>query len=190
MSKYKYYLKKPRSEITKDILLALAVSGVVAVAATSPYFGANLARILSKQKKYKPKKTYDAFYRLRKQGYINIHTRNRQMYISLTEEGRKRAGIYQINNLEIKRPKRWDRKWRLVLFDIEELQRMKREAFRGILKNLDLKPLQQSVWIYPYECRDEIDLLRSFFGLKQGELRYIITNKIGEDGEWKKEFGL
>lgn len=188
MSKYKYYLKKPKSEITKDILIILAVSGAVAFAATSPYFGANLARRFFKQKKYKPKRVYDTFYRLRKEGCIEIQKKNHQMYISLTEEGRKRAGIYQINSLEIKRPKKWDQRWRLILFDIKELQRTKREAFRGILKNLGIEPLQQSVWMYPYECRDEINLLRDFFGLTQQELRYIVTDTIGEDLEWRKEF--
>jgi len=188
MSKYKYYIKKPRSEITKDILKILAVSGVVALASTSPYFGSNLARLLSKKKKYKPKKVYDTFYQLRKQGCIEFKKRNRQIYIRLTEEGRKRAGLYQINSLKIKHPKKWDGKWRLAFFDIKELQRIKREAFRGILKTLGLKPFQQSVWIYPYECRDEIDLLRDFFGLTQAELRYIVTSSIGEDAEWRKEF--
>ena len=133
MSRYKYYIKKPKSEIAKDILIALAISGAVAITSTSPYFGVNLARSLFKRKKYAQKKTYDAFYRLKRQGYIEFQRENKQLYITLTEEGEKRAGIYQINRLEIKKPKKWDRKWRLVLFDIQELQRTKREAFRGIL---------------------------------------------------------
>ena len=190
MTKYKYYLKKPKNEIAKDIFMALAVGGAIAIAATSPYFGTNLVRAFLKRKKYKSKKLYDTFYRLRKEGCIEVQKKNHQIYIRLTEEGRKRAGIYQINDLKVKRPKRWDRKWRLVLFDIEELQRTKREAFRGILKNLGFKPLQQSVWMYPYECRDEIALLRDFFGLTQKELRYIVTNSIGEDLEWRREFNL
>jgi DNA-binding PadR family transcriptional regulator len=190
MSKYKYYLKKPKSSITKDVFLWLAIAGSVTIAASSPYFGVNLAREFAKKKKYKQKDTYDAFRRLKKEGCIIITKKNHQIYIRLTEKGRERAGVYQINDLAIKRPKRWDGKWRLVLFDIEELKRQKREAFRGMLKNLGLKPLQQSVWICPYECKDEIDLLRDFFGLHQQELRYIITDTIGEDADWRKEFGV
>lgn len=190
MSKYKYYLKKPKSEITKDAFLWLGAAGAVAIAATSPYFGANLAREFTKKKKYKQKDVYDTFRRLKKEGCITITEKNNQIYIRLTDKGEKRAGIYQINSLKIKQPKGWDKKWRLVLFDIEELKRQKREAFRGLLKNLGLRPLQQSVWLYPYECRDEIDLLRDFFGLRHNELRYIVTNTIGEDSEWRKEFGV
>ncbi|HEX9721674.1 MAG TPA: hypothetical protein VGA53_00225 [Candidatus Paceibacterota bacterium] len=190
MSKYKYYTKKPKSEITKDVFLWLGVAGAVAIAASSPYFGANLAREFTKKKKYKQKRVYDTFRRLQKEGCIDIQKRNHQIYIRLTEKGRKRAGIYQINNLEIKRPKRWDGKWRLVLFDIEELHRIKREAFRGVLRNLGIKPFQKSVWICPYECKDEIDLLRDFFGLTQSELRYIVTDHIGDDRDWREEFSV
>ena len=190
MTKYKYYVKKPKTEIAKDIFTVLAVGGAVAIASTSPYFGANLVRAFAKWKKYKPKKIYDSFYQLRRDGCIEVEKKNHQIYIRLTEKGRKRAGIYQINDLKVKKPKKWDGKWRLILFDIKELQRSKREAFRGILKNLGVKALQQSVWIYPYECRDEINLLRDFFGLTQKELRYIITESIGGDYEWRKEFNL
>lgn len=190
MSKYKYYLKKPKSEITKDVFLWLGVAGAVAIAATSPYFGANLAQALSKRKRYKQKRVYDTFRRLQKEGCIDIREKNHQIYIRLTEKGRKRAGIYQINNLRVKQPKKWDRRWRLILFDIEEMQRLKREAFRGALRNLGVKPLQKSVWLCPYDCKDEIDLLRDFFGLTQKELRYIVTDSLGDDREWRKEFVL
>jgi len=190
MSKYKYYLKKPKNAITKDVFLWLGVAGAVAIAATSPYFGANLAREFSGKKQYRQKEVYDTFRRLKKEGCVVITERNHQIYIRLTKEGRKRAGIYQINDLTIKQPKRWDGKWRLILFDIQELKRQKRDAFRGILKNLGIKPMQQSVWIYPFECRDEIDLLRDFFGLQEKELRYIVTSSIGKDSEWRKEFGV
>lgn len=190
MSKYKYYFKKPKSEITKDVFLWLAVSGAIAIAATSPYFGVNLARAFLTKKRHKQKNVYDTFHRLQKEGCIEIEKKNHQIYIRLTEKGRKRAGIYQINDLSIKKAKKWDGKWRLIVFDIEELKRAKREAFRGILKNLGIKPLQQSVWIYPYECRDEISLLRDFFGLSEKELRYIVTDSIGEDLVWRREFHL
>ncbi len=38
MSKYKYYFKKPKSEIAKDIFKTLAMAGVIVIAVNSPYF--------------------------------------------------------------------------------------------------------------------------------------------------------
>jgi len=42
--KYKYYFKKPKSMIVKDILAWLATAGVTYIAASSPYFALNLTR--------------------------------------------------------------------------------------------------------------------------------------------------
>src|SRR3989338_11013966 len=83
MSQYKYYFKKPRSEIVKDILKWLAVAGVVSIAATSPYFILNVIKALKNSKKYKKKKIYDTFYRLQKEGCIDIEKEGGQIYINL-----------------------------------------------------------------------------------------------------------
>lgn len=188
--KYKYYLAKPRSEIAKDIFTWLLVGGMVAVAATSPYFVQNVIKGHKKWQKYPKRKVSDTFYRLRKQGFIEIQTVNRQIYISLTKEGRKRAGIFQIDKLKLTKPKRWDRKWRLLMFDVPQKRKIYREALRGKLKELGFLPLQKSVWIYPFECRAEMELLQDFFGLSQNELRLIIAENIGDDSGLRQEFKL
>jgi len=157
------------------------MAGLVYVAAGSPYFILNVMKEFKNRKKYGRKKVYDTFYTLQKQGYIKIGKRNHQIYISLTEKGKKKAGRFQIDNLKIKKPIKWDRKWRLVIFDISQLQRIKREAFRGKLKDLGFAPLQKSIWIHPYPCKDEIDLLKEFFGLSLKELRLITAESIGDD---------
>ncbi len=130
------------------------------------------------------------FYRLRKQGCLKIEHRNHQIYISLTSEGKRRAGIFQINNLQIQKQKRWDGKWRVVIFDISELTRIKRDGFRGFLKTLGFYPLQQSVWIQPYDCKDEIDLLRDFFGLSKKEVILLVVEAIEDGTSLRQRFGV
>lgn len=188
MTKYKYYFRKPKSEIVKDVLNWLAMAGVIYVAASSSYFILNVMREFKKRKRYPKKRTYNTFYQLLKEGCIEIGKRNHQIYIALTEKGRRKAGRFQINNLEIKKPKKWDGKWRLVIFDIS--QRLKREAFRGKLKELGFWPLQKSVWVNPYDCKDEIELLREFFGLSNREVQIIIAEKIENDTPLRKIFKL
>ncbi len=196
MTKYKYYFRKPKSEIVKDILLGLAVSGAIAIAATSPYFSANLIKGFKNWKKYKKyekeesKKIYNTFYLLRKEGCILIREENNQIYISLTERGKKKANWLQIDCLKIKKPKVWDKKWRLIIFDIAELKRIYRESFRGKLKELGFYSLQKSIWVYPFDCRDEIGLLKDFFGLSDKELRLIVSEDIGDDKLIKDFFKL
>lgn len=190
MTQYKYYFKNPKGEIAKDILVGIAATGVLAIAASSPYFVLNIIRAVLKGNDHRSASARATFYRLKKEGCIRIRKKNHQIYISLTEKGRKRAGRFQINHLVIKKQKRWDKKWRILFFDITDKQRIKREALRGFLKRLGLYQLQKSVWIHPYEFRDEIDLLKDFFGFSFHEIRYVITDDIGNDAVIKKHFKL
>lgn len=190
MTKYKYYFKKPKGEIAKDILKLLAATGVIAVAATSPYFIINVLRAAFKEKNYRQGSVRSAFYRLRKIGCVSTTKKSNQIYISLTEEGRKRAGWLQIDHLVIKKPKKWDRYWRILIFDIAHKKRGTREALRGFLKRLNFYQLQKSVWMHPYDCRDEIGLLRSFFNLSEEEMRIILAKNIGNDRAVKRFFKI
>lgn len=132
----------------------------------------------------------DAFYYLKRKGMIIGEAHNHQLYIKLTPEGEKQAGKFQINKLEIRRPKKWDKKWRLVIFDIPENRRVKREAFRGKLKELGFYPLQKSVWVFPYPCEKEIKLLREFFNLDSKQLMVFEAEKLEEDRFLKEIFEL
>ena len=38
----------------------------------------------------------------------------------LTDKGKNKAITFKIDSMEIKKPKQWDNKWRIVLFDIPE----------------------------------------------------------------------
>lgn len=190
MSKYKYYFKQPKSEIVKDILVFLIFSGMVAIAATSPFFIQNIIRGLKRFKKYPNKKVYDAFYKLKKQGFVVFYKKNNQIYISLTEKGKKKAGWMQIDDLKIKKPKKWDGLWRILLFDIAEKRKMYREALRGKLIQLGFKLFQKSVWIIPYECVDEIKLLKSFFGLSDKDVKLLVVKNIEGEKELKERFKL
>lgn len=190
IGKYKYYFTKPKSEIVKDILSWLFIAGAVTLAATSPYFVSNVLREYKKWNRYSKHKVSDTFYRLRRERLISLKKVNHQIYISLTPAGRKKAGIFQINNLKIKQPKNWDKKWRLLMFDIAEKKKVVREALRGKLKELGFFPFQKSIWICPFECRAEVELLKGFFGLSDQETQLIVAEHIGREEDWKRIFKL
>ncbi|OGI16846.1 MAG: CRISPR-associated endonuclease Cas2 [Candidatus Moranbacteria bacterium RIFCSPHIGHO2_02_FULL_40_12b] len=108
----------------------------------------------------------------------------------MTPEGRKWAGKYQIDDLKIKKPWHWDKKWRVLIFDIKEKQRSKREALRGKLKELGFYQIQKSVWVCPYEFKKEIAILRSFFGLTSDEMTIMEVNSIENDQKIKSFFKI
>ncbi len=190
MNKHNVIFRRPTSEIAMEILEILIIGGAVAIAATSPLFIQNLSKGFKKFKKYSNKKVYDTFYRLRQQGFINFYEKNNQIYISLTEKGKKKAGWMQIDNLKLKKPEKWDRKWRILLFDIAEMKRLHREALRGKLMNMGFVMLQKSAWVIPYKCDKEVELLKSFFGLSNKEVRLLTVDDIGDDSEYKKYFHI
>jgi DNA-binding transcriptional regulator PaaX len=168
----------------------LAFTGALVIAASSPYFIRNLIRGIKNLKRYKKQKVYDTFYKLKKRGFIRIKNRGGQIYISLTKAGKKRAGWLQIDSLKIKKPREWDGKWRLVAFDISQPRLIYREALRGKLKELGFHQFQKSIWAHPYNCKDEINLIKRFFGFSDNELRFILADKIGDDTEFRKVFKI
>lgn len=186
----KYYFKKPKIEIGKDIIKVIGIAGVLIVAGSSPYFIRNLIKVCRQFKKYNNRQISNTFSYLKNRGFIEIRKENNQIYISLTKEGKKRAGRYQINDLRISKPKKWNGKWWVVIFDIPQKYRIAREALRGKLKQLGFKQLQKSVWVHPYKCKTEVKLLRNFFGLKKENIRIMIVEKIEDDVTLKKHFKL
>lgn len=166
--------------VARNILKALFGANAVYPRATSPYLAANLY-------KNKDHRIRNVFYYLKKRGYLNFEKKNHQIYLSLTGMGKKIAGRYSIDDLSIKKPKEWDGKYRIVMFDIPDKVRLKRDVFRGKLKELGFHRLQQSVWAHPYECQKELDLLRDFLGLSSREL-ILIVGKIENDGYLRKFF--
>lgn len=190
LGKYKYYFRKPKSEITKDFIKLLFATGVIIIAAKSPYVVRNFLRAYKDWEKYPAKKVTNTFANLKRQGFIEIQRQGPQIYIKLTEEGKKKAGMFQISSLKIKKPEKWDKKWRLVIFDIAQIKKIYREALRGKLKELGFYCLQKSTWLHPFDCEAEIELLRDFFGLSEKELRLIIAENIGDDIGLKQRFNL
>jgi len=171
--------------LTKKIMYGLLIGGVFAIAATSPYFGFYLQKKLfssSKKKSRTSKQQWNnAFYYMKRRGYLNFEKKNGQIYITLTKEGKKKVGKYSIDDLKIEKPKKWDGKWRIVIFDIPDITRLTREALRGKLIEFGFYKLQQSIWVFPYECTKEIKFIRQFFGLDAKHLQLIVAAELEEE---------
>lgn len=182
-------MPRAKIKITKLILRRLLIAGTIFIAAQSPYFWRQFYKRLFSGKlinDIKKQRLENSFYYLLKKGLIKIERKNKQVYISLTNDGEILAGKYQINGLYIKPQKKWDGRWRVIIFDIPEEMRIKREALRGRLKELGFYYLQKSVWICPYPCWREIKLLRDFFRLSMENILVLEVLKI-ENNKFLRE---
>lgn len=113
-------------------------------------------------------KLFQAIRLLKIFGYLKLKKdRKGNTKAALTQKGLERSRFYNLDNLSISKPKKWDKKWRIVVFDIPEEKRKLRNALRKRLKNLDFYELQRSVFVHPYPCGDEVNILVNVFKLRE-----------------------
>lgn len=177
-------------KIGRTILKCLLLAGAVVIAGSSPSFGKYFWKIVFGAHKISNRKASNAFNYYRRKGFIAVEQSGHEVAVSLTPLGKEFAGKYQIDELEIVRPKHWDGKWRIIIFDIPHELRMLRNAFRNKLRELGFYGLQKSVWVCPFECRKEVQLLREFLGLDSRHIRIIEASKIEDDVYLRKIFHI
>src|SRR3989344_2184446 len=68
-------------------------------------------------------------------------------------------------------------------------QKKVREALRYHLKNLGFKELHRSVFVFPYECRNEIEYIVEFYNARRF-IRYIEAYYIDNELDLKHKFDL
>lgn len=135
------------------------------------------------------KELYHILRRLRLNGLIEtIKKANEAEQISLNEKGKARWLKYQFHNLQIVKSKHWDKKWRIVLFDIPETKKKIRDALRRKLKDLGFLEFQKSVFIYHLPCRNEINFIINFFNIEENV--FYLETPISPDDNFRKHFNL
>ena len=107
----------------------------------------------------------------------------------LTSKGEARLRQLELHDFKLKKQKRWDRKWRMLIFDIPEYRRVLRNKVRATLTAIGFVHLQHSVWVYPFPCEDFIALLKADFKIGK-DLLYLIVDSIENDRELRKRFNL
>ena len=107
----------------------------------------------------------------------------------LSENGKQKALRFNINKMEIKKPTHWDRKWRVVMFDIPEKLRKLRDSLRLHFREIGLIELQKSVFVYPYPCDKEIEFILEFYNARK-HIRFILAEKIDNQLHLMKKFYL
>ena len=181
--------------ITKEILLTIALTGVVIIASTSPYFWINITRAIIKNKKYIKNKIDErrivrSLMRLRTNRFIIVEEkRDGKLIVQLTEKGKRKTEEINIERLEIKKQDIWDKKWRIIAFDIPDKKKRARDALRQKLKELDFYQLQKSVFVCPYPCEKEIQFLCEFFDINYC-VNIIMADNIYNDTKLRKHFNF
>ncbi|OGI66286.1 hypothetical protein A3A95_01875 [Candidatus Nomurabacteria bacterium RIFCSPLOWO2_01_FULL_39_18] len=171
-------------------VLALASLPVLVVGAGAIGNVVQVFKMFKGSRKYSESQIRSAINSVKRQKLIEyIVDRDGKTIVKITTKGKTRLRAFDIELIEIKTQKKWDGKWRLVMFDIPMRFTKGREALRYHLKKLNFFQFQKSAWIYPYPCEDEIIFIADFFGVGK-YVEVLSVESILRDEKIKKHFHL
>src|SRR3989338_8430429 len=164
--------KTRRKNITPFVLGAVGGAGILGLAVVAPnVLGAmgKLGLMPGRRQKEIINRARD---RLLKQGLL----RREHGFLRLTPKGPDKFRLLQARESAMTRPRRWDRRWRVLIFDIPAYSKSMRDKIRRAVESIGSVRLQDSVWVYPYDCEDLITLLKADFRIGK-DILYMIVDE-------------
>jgi len=181
----KIAIKNRKNNLKKIILQTVATVGIIGVSIVAPNVLVTMKKLGILPKNRQKEFIGASRERLIKNGYLKYENGN----VRITGKGEvylmKETAYEGFKNQK----KKWDKKWRVLIFDIPEQKKTIREKIRLTLISIGFMRLQDSVWIYPYDCEDLITLLKA--DLKIGkDVLYMIVEALEYDKSVRVFFGL
>lgn len=173
----------------KILLLLLAGVGLALVRSPRTYF--KIARVVRKEwkninRKYLRRSIISLY---RSKLVSERENKDGTITLVLAEKGKKLAYTFNIDKIKIKKSPNWDKKWRMVLFDIPEKRRREREALRMHLKKLGFHAYQKSAFVLPWECKKEIEFIIEFYRVRP-YVRFVLADKLDNELDLRGQFSL
>jgi len=181
-----------RGQLAKKLLYLIATGTMIPAAIIAPNLPRALLPLLRKLQKdfsLPAQPIRKSLTALKRKRLIRQTVRNGRTILTLSEKGRRTILSFDIENMEIGKPKKWDGLWRLVIFDIPESQKKAREALRFHLRKLGFYQLQKSCFVHPFECKKEIDFITEFYQIPH-HINYIVARKVEGEEELRNFYGL
>ena len=180
--------RKKKRDIQHAVLATIAVAVFVPIATIA----GNALQLLD----YLPNEKYNLRYRAKSaagrlvaKGYVAWVEKGGKKFLRITPVGRKAFEFEQAKVALKNQKKKWDGRWRMVVFDVPEKRRKIRARLCATMSEVGFIRLQDSVWVYPYDCEDFIALLKA--ELKIGkDVLYAIADTIEHDKGVRKHFHL
>jgi len=182
-----------RGELAKEILIMISIGIIIPLSLAVPNLPLIIKPLLKALPKNKKKPTVKNIIKsityLKNQRLVDFKEKNGEQILTLSEEGKKRILKFNIEKLEIKKPRKWDGFWRVIIFDIPERQRQGRDVLRSFLQRLGFYQLQKSCFVHPFECKDEVDFLTEIYNISH-HVNFITAKHIEGQSRLKKFYNL
>jgi len=177
------------SAIVDNILRLTVVGGAITAGLVIPNLLIALDKPLQKYLNHLDKRAGDRELR-RVVNYMKSQELIKEDYqhgLQITDRGRVRLTKLDFDGLRIEKPRTWDKKWRLVLFDIPEEKKRGRDYLTVKLHQLGFYQLQRSAWLHPFPCRAVIEKVATSYGIDQ-YITYVEITRIDNEKELVKKF--
>lgn len=188
MQKVKKEPRGTRVPIQTIVLRTLAVTGMISTALVAPKV-TRLFKYLDRPHIERTRvhtRIKQALTRLQEKGLITIVNG----FVELSAAGTQEMQKILANEYQIPEPAFWDGKWRMIIFDIKEKRRGRRDELRLLLDGAGFVRLQQSVWVHPYQCDEFVELVRAHLSSGTGEMYYFNAQGLHPDTILRRHFKL
>lgn len=101
---------------------------------------------------------------LKRMGFIKTFVEGKEKFVELSPAGFEKLRQLSEESL-INNPDNWDKKWRVIIFDVPEKYRSARDSLRFKLYFFGFVKIQKSVYVYPFPCTNEIAALSNRLGI-------------------------
>jgi CRISPR-associated endonuclease Cas2 len=187
------FQRHQRGELAKEILLMIAAGVAIPAAFLMPNIPIALrplVKLLSdKCHARKTENFTHSIAYLKRKRLVSIVEKDGQQILTLSEGGKKSVLQFNLDQLEIARPRKWDWNWRIVIFDIPEKRKAGREALRSKLKQLGFYQLQKSCFIHPFDCKSEIDFISEIYEVSP-YVNIIVAREVEGAKQLRRIFNL
>lgn len=180
----KHLVRKIRvTKLRTALLSTIALAGVVAIGIALPNTLQLLEKPLTKASK---RNTLIAIKTLVRKGYLSQAVDGT---LSISKKGERVLKTIDVGQFKIRPASRWDGRWRIVMFDIPQRRTLLRKSLVLNLRSLGFIRLQDSVWVFPYDCEEFVTLLKRHYSLGT-EVLYVIAERFENDHVLRTRFEL
>jgi len=180
----------------KDVLILLAAGTLLTASfflpgmpmRSNPYFKRKKREEEKIWKKFNKGRLKNVLKRLYEQKTIEKVERKNATVVAITEKGKRKLLAYEIDQMQLLHRK-WDGKWRIIIYDIYSKKRRERNLFQKTLKSMNFYQLQKSIYLTPYPCQDEIAYLREMCDVGR-EVLILTVSGMENEKAYKDYFGL
>lgn len=182
-------MRNQTSEIIDNFLKSLVLVGALSITVMAPNAVVALEKpLMSLLKDNKNQESKRIGRYLKRVRLVKVSANSDGSFtVTLTDKGKTRASKIRFECLSMPQQP-WDKRWRIVMFDIPEKHKSTRDYISFHLKRIGFKQLQRSVFVYPHPVDDFIELVRELFPEAARHIIVLTTSEIDVHNSLVKTF--